>query len=185
MTILTLWLPLLLAAVLVFIASSLVHMVFKWHQSDYGRLGNEDEVRDAINKGAPAPGQYVVPHCADMKDFKAPEMQKKFIDGPVGLLVLRPNGLPNMGKNLGQWFVLNLLVAAIAAHIAGLTLPAGADGQRVFHITALITFIAYAAGSISDAAWKGHPWKAVAKDLLDALIYAVVSGLAFAWLWPQ
>lgn len=178
-------LPLVVAAVLVFVASSLIHMVIKWHNSEYLRLGNEDEVRDAIRKASPAPGQYVIPYCAGMKDAGSPEMQRKFSEGPVGMLVLRPNGMPKIGVNLSQWFALNLLVAAIAAHIAATTLGAGADAHRVFHTTALITFIAYAGGSITDAVWKGYPWKAVVKDLLDALIFGAVSGAAFAWLWPH
>jgi len=51
-----LWIPILLSAVCVFIASSLIHMVLKWHASDYSALPNEDEVRAAIRKGTPAPG---------------------------------------------------------------------------------------------------------------------------------
>jgi len=175
--------PLIVAAVLVFITSSLIHMVFKWHQSDYAELGNEDEVRAALRKAAP--GQYVIPFCKDMKDAGAPQMQAKFAEGPVGMLLLRPSGLPKIGKNLAQWFALNLLVAATAACVAASSLGAGANAHRVFHVTALVSFIAYAAGSISDAIWKGLPWKSVFKDVLDALIFGLVSGAAFAWLWPQ
>jgi hypothetical protein len=179
------WIPLLLSAVLVFIASSLVHMVFKWHNADYLKLGNEDEVRAAIRKTNAGPGYYVIPHCLDMKEMQSPEMQKKFKDGPVGFLTLRQPGLPAMGGHLAKWFALNLLIAAVVACIAATTLPVGAVSGRVFHVTALITFIAYGAGAISDGIWKGEPWKSVAKDLLDALIYAGVTGAAFAWLWPH
>ena len=44
----SLWLPILLSAVVVFIISSLVHMVLKWHASDYGFFVNEDAIREAI-----------------------------------------------------------------------------------------------------------------------------------------
>lgn len=180
-----LWLPLLIAAVAVFIASSLIHMVFKWHNNEYFKLANEDEVRAAIRKGGAGPGQYVVPHCMDMKEFQSPEMLKKMEEGPVGFITLRPTGAPKMGGNLAQWFGLNLLVACIAAHLAGEALPRGAEIHHVFHMTALITFIAYAGGAISDGIWRGEPWRSVAKNLLDALIYAIVSGFTFAWLWPH
>ena len=172
----------ILAAVLVFIASSLIHMVFKWHNSDYLALGNEDEVREAIRKTGPGPGQYVIPHCPDMKQMGSPEMQQKFKDGPVGFLTLRQPGPPAMGGHLARWFGLNLLVAAFVAFIA-CSLTPGADVHRVFHVAAMITFIAYGAGAISDGIWKGEPWRSVGKDLLDALIYGIVSGIAFAWLW--
>ena len=67
-----LWLPILAAAVFVYIASSLIHMVFRWHNSDYRKLGNEDEVQAALRKGSPTPGQYVFPHCTDMKAMRDP-----------------------------------------------------------------------------------------------------------------
>lgn len=177
-------LPMFAAAALVFIASSLIHMVFRWHNSDYLKLPNEDEVAAAIRKAKLAPGQYVMPHCLDMKAMQAPEMQQKFKDGPVGFLLLRPNGAPNMGPSLGQWFALNVVVAAIVACIAATTLAAGSPAGRVFHVTGLISFIAYAGGSVTDGIWHARPWRAVAKDLLDALIYGAVSGAGFALLWP-
>ena len=67
--VLELWLPIVLTAVFIFIASSLIHMVFKWHNSDYKKLSNEDEVAAAIRAGNHAPGQYVLPHCMDMKEM--------------------------------------------------------------------------------------------------------------------
>ncbi len=49
---LALWLPILLSAVVVFIISSILHMVLKgWHTSDYKGFANEDDVRAAINAG--------------------------------------------------------------------------------------------------------------------------------------
>jgi hypothetical protein len=95
---LSLWLPILLSAVVVFVISSLIHMVFKWHASDYGRLANEDAVREAIRAGNPAPGRYVMPHCADMKDMAGETLQQKYREGPVGHMTIGPNGVPNMGK---------------------------------------------------------------------------------------
>ena len=54
-----LWLPILLSAVAVFIVSSIVHMVLKWHASDYHGFSNEDEILAAIRKGNPSPGIYM------------------------------------------------------------------------------------------------------------------------------
>src|SRR5512140_366353 len=99
-----LWLPVVLAAVLIFVASSLIHMVFKWHNSEYRPLSNEEAVRAAIRAGTPAPGQYAVPHVADMKDMKLPQVQQKFSEGPVAFLTVRPNGAISMGKPLVLWF---------------------------------------------------------------------------------
>ena len=183
-TLTQLWLPIVLGAVFVFIASSLVHMVFKWHNADYRKLPNEDEVRAALRKGSPAPGQYVVPHCLDMKQMQTPEMQQKFTEGPVALMWIRPNGAGSMGKMLGQWFALSLGVAFFTAYVAAHTLAPGTAPMGVLRVTASIAFLAYATGSVSDGIWMGKPWAAVAKDLLDALLYGFATGAAFAWLWP-
>ena len=43
-----LWLPVLLSAVIVFFASSIIHMVLPYHRSDYKKLPDEDNVRAAL-----------------------------------------------------------------------------------------------------------------------------------------
>lgn len=182
---LALWLPILLSAVVVFVISSLVHMVIKWHASDYAGFANEDAVRDAIRAGNPAPGRYVLPHCKEMKDMAGEAMRKKYREGPVGHFTLGPNGVPGMGKFLGQWFVLNLIVATVAAFLAakvyGLD-PAFARGAA--KLTGAVAFIAYGFGTLQESIWMMRPWSATAKYLLDAALYALGSGLVFYWLWP-
>jgi len=180
-----LWIPILLSAVFVFVASSLIHMVVKWHNTDYNALSNEDEVRDAIRKGAPSRGQYVLPHCSDMKDMGKPEMQQKYQDGPVGFLVLIPNGPPAMGAALGKWFAYTVLVAFMAAYLASRTLAPGTHYLQVFRVVGAVSFLTYGFGSIQMAIWMGKPWSSTAKDLADALIYGLLSAGVFGWLWPR
>jgi hypothetical protein len=180
-----LWLPILAAAIGVFVASSLIHMVFKWHNSDYRKLPNEDAVAAAIRDGSPGPGQYSIPFCMGMKDMASEDMQAKFRDGPIALITLRRNGPMKMGGTLGWWFVLNLVFAAASAAIARQVYGPGADHHAVAHLGALVTLFAYIGGSLQQGIWMGKPWGAVAKDVLDGLIYAVVTAFAFAWLWPS
>jgi hypothetical protein len=180
-----LWMPILLSGVCVFAASSLIHMVVKWHASDYNTLSNEDEVRAAIRKGTPAPGQYVMPHCSDMKDMKKPEMQQRYKDGPVGFLTLIPNGPPAMGPALAKWFAYSVLVAFMAAYLASRTLAPGTHYLQVFRVVGVVSFLAYGFGSIQMAIWMGKPWSSALKDLADALIYGLLSGGVFGWLWPR
>jgi hypothetical protein len=179
------WLPILASAIGVFVASSLIHMVFKWHNSDYRALSNEAEVAAAIRAGAPAPGQYVIPHCPGMKDMANEATQAKFREGPVGFITLRPNGMPSMGSALGLWFAFTLLVATISAAIPLQIYGLGGERHAVAHLAALVTLLTYAGGSIQQGIWMGKPWRSVAKDLLDALIFAVVTAFAFAFLWPH
>jgi hypothetical protein len=180
-----LWIPILLSAVLVFVASSLIHMVFKWHNSDYRKLANEDEVRAAIRSASPAPGQYIIPYCTDPKDMQKAEVQQKFKEGPVGFLTLRAPCAPSMGKPLTRWFLLNLIIAVVAGYLASKTVPVGASFLAVCRVVSLVAFLAYACGSLQNAIWMGKPRNSAAKEVLDAFIYGLVSALAFAWLWPR
>ena len=104
-----LWLPILLSAVFVFIVSSVIHMVLKYHASDYGRLPNEDAVRTAIRSGSPPPGQYVTPHVADFKLMDTSEVKQKFTEGPVAVMYLRKPGPANisMGMLSNTFFCLS------------------------------------------------------------------------------
>lgn len=179
-----LWLPILANAVLVFIASSLVHMVFKWHNSDYRGVANEEEVMAAIRAGSPKPGQYVVPHCSDMKQMQDEGMKQKYQRGPVGIITLLAPGMPNMGKHLTLWFAFCLVMSTAFAAIALQTFGLAADPHEAGHLIGLVSFLAFFSGSVMSAIWMGKPWGIVAKDLLDSLIYATVCALTFMWLWP-
>ena len=57
----SLWLPILLSAVAVFIASSVIHMFLGYHAADYKKVPAEDEVMAALRKLDIPPGDYMVP----------------------------------------------------------------------------------------------------------------------------
>ena len=179
-----LWLPILLSAVLVFIASSLLHMVLKfWHMPDCRGFSNEDEVRDAMRKGATGPGMYMLPFCKP-EAMKQPEMQQKFTQGPNAFVLVRSNGMMNMGAYLGQWFgfcvLVSLFCALLIAHVA----EPGAPIPYVFHRVALVAVMGYAFGAIPNAIWWAHPWGSTVKHIIDGVIYALITAATFAWLWP-
>jgi hypothetical protein len=177
--------PILLSAVFVFVASSLIHMVIKWHNPDYRRLANEDEVRAAIRKGSATPGQYVFPHCLDGKQMQEPAMQQKYVEGPIGVLYVRPNGPPRLGPFLLQWIVYTLAVGAIAGYLARATLTVGAAYLPVFQVVGASAWLAYAWQSPADSIWKAKPWSVTFRGMLDGLIYAALTAGTFAWLWPR
>jgi hypothetical protein len=176
--------PIVLSAVLVFIASSIIHMVLKYHNKDYSPLPNEDAVRAAMRAGNPPPGQYIIPYCSDMKDMEKPEVKQKYIEGPVGVLNLMRPGVPKMGTYLSQWFVFILVVSFFIAYIAAHSLPAGARYLEVFRVVGAIGFLAYAAGQLPAAIWMGKPWKVAWKEAFDGLVYGLVTAGTFGWLWP-
>jgi len=180
----SLWLPVVASAIAVWLVSAIVHMVLKYHRADHGKLPDEDSVAQAIRKSSPAPGLYVFPYCSDMAQMKDPAMQKKYKEGPVGILTVLGNGMPSMGKYLLQWLGLCFLVSFVTAYVARHTLSVATDGLTVLQITGTIAFMAYGFGYIQDSIWKGIPWSNSLRGLLDALLYGVTTGLVFRLLWP-
>lgn len=179
-----LWLPILLSGVFVFIASSILHMVLQfWHAPDCKGFSNEDEVGAAIRKGNAGAGLYMIPYCSP-EAMKNPATQDKFKTGPVGVIFMRRSGAMNMGAFLGQWFAFCLLVSFFSALLAVHVMPIGAPFAHVFHVIGLAAVMAYAFGVIPDAIWWGHPWGSAIKHIIDGIIYGVITGATFAWLWP-
>ena len=180
-----LWLPILLSAVLVFFVSFLVHMVLRYHASDYNPLPNEDAVRAAIRAGNPSPRQYIIPYCSNPKDMEKPEIKQKYVEGPVGVLNLMASRAPNMTPMLVQWFVLVLVVSICVAYVAAHTILPGSDYMSVFGIVGAVGFLAYAAGTVPAAIWMGKPWSVAIKESFDGLLYGLVTAGTFGWLWPR
>lgn len=179
-----LWLPILLAAVLVFVVSSVMHMVIPMHRNDHEKLPNEASVLAAMRAAGVKPGSYMFPCPASMKDMASPEMIAKFNEGPVGFARVYPNGPMAIGKSLVQWFVFSIVVGACVAYLAHAVLPPGESYLQVFRVTGTVAFLAYGFGAITESIWKGQSWATTGRFLIDALLYALVTAGAFGWRWP-
>ena len=179
-----LWLPVLLSAVIVFVASSLIHMVLKYHQSDYRQLPEEDKLLAALRPAGLTPGLYHFPFCTH-KDMNTPAMQEKYKQGPVGFLTIYPSAPPAMPKFLGMWFAYCLLIGLFVAYVTGRTVWHGAPYSVVFHIAGMSAFLAYGLGPLVNGIWKGQPWSIVLKESFDGLLYALLTAGTFGWLWPR
>jgi len=180
-----LWLPILLSAVIVFVASSIIHMVLPIHKSDYRKLPDEDKVLDALRSVGVTPGPtYILPYC-DHKNMKSPEVVEKFKRGPVGLLTIRPSGPPAMGKSLVQWFLYCIIVGIFTACVVASTQMPGTEYRRIFHLAGIVAFAGYSLALIQNAIWKGETWGVTFKHVLDGLIYGLLTAGTFGWLWPK
>lgn len=170
-----------------FIVSAILHMVLKYHNADYRQFSNEDEVRAAIRKGNPSPGQYVLLYAMGPGAMKDPTLLEKFKQGPVGLAFLRKPGDPtkSMGPMMAQWFLYLLVVSFFVAYVAAHTVPAGSPYLAVFRVVGAVAFLAYAAARVQSTIWQGEPWSATIKDIIDGLIYGCVTAGTFGWLWPK
>ena len=180
-----LWLPILLSAVGVFIASSVIHMASPWHKGDFPKMANEGAVMDAMRPLAIAPGDYFFPRPGSMADMKSSEFIERTNRGPVILMTVMPNGVRPMGAIFVKWFVYLVVVSTLVAIVASTSLPAGAHATVVFHQAALVAFAAYALALWQLSIWYRRSLSITVKSTVDAVIYAAVTGAVFAWLWPH
>lgn len=179
-----LWLPIVLSAVIVFIASSIIHMVLPYHRSDYKQLPDEEKLLTALRPSSPKPGLYIFPYCTH-QTMKSPEIIERYKQGPVGFVTFIPNGMPVLAKFLAQWFIYSLLVGFFVAYLTGHTVPAGTPYLAVFRVAGTAAFLAYGMGHISDGIWKGQLWGNTTKEVIDGLIYGLLTAGCFGWLWPH
>lgn len=181
----TLWLPILLGAVLVFVASAVIHMFLGYHANDYRPVPNEDGVMGALRPFDIPPGDYIMPHGSGPEAMKSEAFRQKVQHGPVATMtVMRPQIYFNMGPQFVQWFAYSLLVGIIAAYVGGRTLPPGADYLSVFRLTGTVTFASYAMALMPQSIWYQRNWSTTLKGMLDGLVYAALTAGAFGWLWP-
>jgi hypothetical protein len=183
--IVSLWLPILLAALIVFFVSAALHMGPFWHRGDYPRLPREEEVLNALAPLGIPPGDYMLPRASSMAQYKTAEFAAKLERGPVALITVLPNGRSSMGRSMGQWFVFLLVVGVMVAYLTGRTLPPGTSFARVLQIGSATAFIAYVVALAEMSIWYRRGWGLVLKSALDGVIYAFATGAVFAWLWPH
>ena len=179
-----LWLPIVLSAVIVFVASSIMHMVLPYHRSDYSQLPDEDKLRATLRSANLKRGLYVFPFTTH-KDMKSPAMIEKYKQGPVGMMTVFHNGPPAMPKFLGLWFAYCLVVGLVVAHLALHTVYPGSSYRHVFRVVGESAFLAYGLGNMSNSIWKGQTWSMTIKEVVDGLVYALLTAGTFGWLWPR
>lgn len=180
-----LWLPILLGAVFIFAASSIIHMGPFWHRNDFPPLPDEPRARAAIGALNVPPGDYMMPRCQTAAEMRSPEFLQKLSEGPVWIITVRPNGTWGMGKALGQWFGYIVIVALFAAYVTAVALPPGAHYLTVFRFVGTAAFMAFALGLAHDSIWYSRQWGVTFKLMLDGLIYSLILAGTFGWLWPK
>ena len=179
-----LWLPIVLSAVLAFLASWVLHMLLPFHRSDYVQLPDEGALMEAMRKAGVKPGNYFFPHASGPQEMGSPEWIEKCTRGPVGMVNIQASGPPNMGKSLAIWFVFLLVVSVFVAYLTGRTQEPGAAYLAVFRVAGATAFLAYGLGEAMSSIWKLQRWSTTFKSMIDGLIYALLTAGSFAWLWP-
>jgi hypothetical protein len=184
-SIVSLWLPILLSAIGVFIMSSILHMVLKYHNNDLKKLPDEDKIIDDLRRFNIPPGDYMFPCEYDPKKRTSPEFLERYKKGPVGMMTVFPAGTENMAGPLAQWFVFCIIVGIFAAYVAGRALEPGAHYLSVFRFAGVTAFAGYSLAIMQQSIWFKRKWSFTLRSMFDGLIYALITAGFFGWLWPQ
>jgi hypothetical protein len=183
--VLSLWLPILLSAVVVFVVSSVIHMMTPWHKGDYKQLPQEDKVMEALRPFAIPPGDYMVPRPKDTGEMRSPEFTERMKKGPVMVLTVIPSGPVSMGSNLVNWFFYAVVVGVFAAYVASRAAPAGAPYLQVFRFVGTTAFVGYSLALWQFSIWYRRDWSTTLRSTVDGLVYALLTAGMFGWLWPR
>ena len=183
--VMSLWVPILLSAVIVFVASSVIHMLLPIHKSDFRKLPDEDGVMDALRKAGVGPGDYMFPHAGSMADLKSPAFTEKRTRGPVASMTVMESGPVSMGPSLAQWFLYCVVVGVFAAYVAGRALEPGAHYLRVFRFAGVTAFVGYSLALWQNTIWYKRAWTTTLKSNVDGLVYGLLTAGTFGWLWPK
>lgn len=179
-----LWLPIVVATGLVFIASAVLHMLLPIHRSDYRKLPGESELLAAMRNQDVQPGAYAFPFAASWKELASAEMLARHQQGPAGLMTVLPRGIPSRGRTPGLWLLYCAVQSVFVAYLGLLALGWGATGMEVCRVTGTAALLGYALPPLHGVIWLGQGWLTAGKYLLDGVIYSLITSGTFVLLWP-
>ena len=144
-----------------------------------------DEAGTVANLAAQdlAPGQYMVPHAGSPEAMKEERVRKAFEEGAAGFITILPRGIPNMGPNMALSAVFNIAVAVPGSvrSVPDAGSRCGLHGGLPGHGRGRLDGLRRRHGTGCDLVRR--PWSSVCKGFGDALIYGLLTGGAFGWLW--
>lgn len=181
----SLWIPILVSAAVVFVASSIIHMLLPYHRTDFRQAPAEDDVMDALRKTGIAPGDYVVPFAGSPARMKDPDFVARMTRGPIAFMTIMKGGPPEMGAQLAQWFLYCALISTFAAYMASRALGAGSEYLAIFRFAGTAAFLGYAGALLQNSIWYRRAWSSTLKSMFDGIVYALLTGGIFGWLWPK
>lgn len=183
--VMSLWGPILLAAVIVFLASFILHMVLPFHRNDMRKLAGEDPFLETVQRLGIPPGDYGAPHPGSAGDLKDPVFREKLKRGPIVYMRIASGGSTSMGRSLVLWFLYCVLVGFFSAYVTGRALEFGADYLEVFRFAGTVAFMGYAFALLQDSIWSRRSWGTTIRSMIDGLLYGLLTAGTFGWLWPK
>jgi hypothetical protein len=179
MTVYDLWLPILLSGLATHILSTLAWMVLPHHKPEWTKMPAEDDVRDLlVSRNVPA-GQYMFPYCATAEEMNSEAFKQKQSQC-TGMLVIwkKPIHMPTAILKTVSFF---FIAAFVIGYLASLALPSGTSLPKVIQFVTTAGLLTHCAAHFPHVFWFK---RRIAMELLDGVVYAFVTGLIFAALWP-
>ncbi|HET9293279.1 MAG TPA: hypothetical protein VFO06_03230 [Gemmatimonadales bacterium] len=180
-----LWLPILLAAVVVHLAGFVMWMAMPHHRNDWSRLPNEDGILGALRSAGVGAGQYNFPHPPTREAMKDPAFIAKCEAGPMGHLIMAAPGKWNMNRQLVRYFLYTLAISFTVGYLASRTLESGAEYLAVFRVVGVAATLAYVGALPPASIWFNRTWGSIRREMFDGLVYGLLTAGVFGWLWPQ
>jgi hypothetical protein len=181
-----LWLPIVLSAAGVWIASAMGWMLIGHHNKDWSVLPNEDAFTAALRSLNVPVGNYGFPRQEDCKKaMKDPEFQAKWKAGPVGMLqVWRADG--GMAKPMVLTLLVYVVIGVFIAYLGWAALPhSGVEFMKAFQVLGTAGVLAYAFAHIPGNIWfQAYP-RATVMCVIDGVVYGLITGAIFAAMWPK
>jgi hypothetical protein len=175
-TLTSLWMPILLAAVLSFAAGSVMHLLIGHHRRDFRAIPNEASGLATLTSLGLTPGDYFIPLSAWSQPSTSPIT--------AVMTVMRPGGM-KLASCLAQWFIYQLIITILCAYVASRTLPMAAPYLGVFRVIGTVAFMAYSVAYAHDSIWWHRSWGITLRYMFDGLVYALLTAGVFGWLWPR
>ena len=98
-----LWLPILVSAAVVFVASFIAWTISPHHKGEWKPLPDEAAFLASVRDRIPA-GQYMFPHC-DPSQRKDPQAMERMKAGPHGVMIVWGRSPEQMGGKLLATFI--------------------------------------------------------------------------------
>jgi hypothetical protein len=177
-SVIDLWLPILVTAIVTHVYSTLAWTALPHHKPEWIKIPDEDAAYPALEKIPP--GQYVFPHASCQKDFQSEAFQGKQ-KSRNGMLVIW-NGPVHMGKAILQTLLTYIVVAFVIGYLASIGLTRGAEFMKVLQFVTTAGLLAHIAAKFPFVCWFR---RRIVMEVLDGVIFALLTGVIFAALWPQ
>lgn len=187
-----LWLPILASAAAVWVASALAWMLIGHHKGDWQEVPNEDEFIATIKRMGIPPGSYGFPEFRKCEGLSKEEKQAKWDEmqkSPIG--ILRVWGTISMGRSMLLTFVVYLVASVLIGYLGWSAFPHGsaAGGTRpefakVMQVLGTAGILTYCFAGLPGDIWFQKSRREMTTALIDGVIFGLITGAVFGWLWP-